>query len=327
MNESIVVCGQKCYIGSRVVLWDEKHGFNGYDRSKKILRIKGKKQVVSGKRYSKRSYRLRDIELSKLKKIVTQFFLHHDGLYRAKQTFNVLHNQRGLSVHFILDDNGILYQTLDLKEKAWHGGKNNPMSVGIEITSRANAKRFPDAYSLYNQNKFDVSPRMVRDELINGNLYKGYEYTDEQYRALIALGRCLITVFPEINCDFPRKDNGKLIKGPIDNPLDYKGFICHYNTNGRKWDPVAFDYRRFLVGVQGFQIPSSTFRHLDDWNWRGRQTLLDLFGYDVGDIDGVCGPKTESAIKEFQKDQGLKVDGEWGPKTEASMIEELNATK
>lgn len=49
------------------------------------------------------------------------------------------------------------------------------------------------------------------------------------------------------------------------------------------------------------------------------QAMLSTKGYDVGKIDGVMGPRTEAAIKQFQKDRGLKVDGKVGPKTRAAM--------
>lgn len=49
------------------------------------------------------------------------------------------------------------------------------------------------------------------------------------------------------------------------------------------------------------------------------QSMLSTRGYDVGKLDGVMGPRTEAAIKQFQKDKGLKVDGKVGPKTRAAM--------
>lgn len=49
------------------------------------------------------------------------------------------------------------------------------------------------------------------------------------------------------------------------------------------------------------------------------QSMLSTRGYDVGKLDGVMGPRTEAAIKQFQKDKGLKVDGKFGPKTRAAM--------
>lgn len=47
------------------------------------------------------------------------------------------------------------------------------------------------------------------------------------------------------------------------------------------------------------------------------QALLEFWGYSVGrdGIDGEFGPATESALVQFQQDQGLEVDGIAGPMT------------
>jgi len=45
------------------------------------------------------------------------------------------------------------------------------------------------------------------------------------------------------------------------------------------------------------------------------QKALAYFGIISGPIDGLFGPKTEAAVKQFQKAQNLEVDGIAGPKT------------
>lgn len=45
------------------------------------------------------------------------------------------------------------------------------------------------------------------------------------------------------------------------------------------------------------------------------QSILDDLGFNPGPIDGIFGPKTESAVKKFQESQGLVIDGIVGPKT------------
>jgi hypothetical protein len=40
-----------------------------------------------------------------------------------------------------------------------------------------------------------------------------------------------------------------------------------------------------------------------------QEVLLDL-GYDIGEMDGVIGPKTRGAIQDFQRQQGLPVSGQ-----------------
>ncbi|MDE2029752.1 MAG: peptidoglycan-binding protein [Alphaproteobacteria bacterium] len=49
-----------------------------------------------------------------------------------------------------------------------------------------------------------------------------------------------------------------------------------------------------------------------------QKELADL-GYYTGRIDGIMGPQTRRAIKEFQSHQGLKADGIAGPKTRAAL--------
>jgi peptidoglycan hydrolase-like protein with peptidoglycan-binding domain len=49
-------------------------------------------------------------------------------------------------------------------------------------------------------------------------------------------------------------------------------------------------------------------------------------GPDGDGVDGIIGPKTKAAIKQFQTDhgEGLVVDGIYGPKTRAAFDKELN---
>lgn len=49
------------------------------------------------------------------------------------------------------------------------------------------------------------------------------------------------------------------------------------------------------------------------------QSLLKDFGYDPKGVDGIFGPNTLNAVKQFQKDRGLVVDGCVGPKTWAEL--------
>ena len=45
------------------------------------------------------------------------------------------------------------------------------------------------------------------------------------------------------------------------------------------------------------------------------QTALKNAGFDPGAIDGKMGPRTQQAVKEFQRTRGLKLDGKVGSKT------------
>lgn len=74
-------------------------------------------------------------DLPTLQKCVDQFVLHYDVCGVSRECFRILHDVRGLSVHFLLDIDGTIYQTMDLKEKAWHATISNDRSIGIEIAN------------------------------------------------------------------------------------------------------------------------------------------------------------------------------------------------
>ena len=331
-NTSIVVCGQKFDIGTRVVLWNEPGGFSAYDTEayKTQDRKTGEVTVVKGKRYKSR-LAIGTPNFEKLKKIVWQFALHHSGLYRSRDTFQTL-QQRGLSVHFICDDDGTLYQCLDVRERAYHIGTNNAMSIGIEIDSRASAGQHPDAYDLAHQQKYKVGPRKVKQDVIHGMKMMGFEYSDGQYAALTKLTNALVQIFPLIVADFPRNADGNIIKTTLKDPQSFRGIICHYHVTKTKIDPISFDYNRFLGGL-GQQAPIAEPEQPGSFGtdetkpdlstWLGRQQALASLGYDPGQVDGKPGPNTTAAIRQFQADQGLDADGLWGPNTEAAMVAAL----
>ena len=79
---------------------------------------------------------IRDVENGlPLRNVVDQFVMHYDVCGLSKTCFNVLHDHRGLSIHFMLDIDGTIYQTLDLKERAFHATTSNTRSVGVEIAN------------------------------------------------------------------------------------------------------------------------------------------------------------------------------------------------
>ncbi len=53
------------------------------------------------------------------------------------------------------------------------------------------------------------------------------------------------------------------------------------------------------------------------------QELLNKLGYNAGAVDGIFGSRTDSAVKAFQKANGLAVDGIVGAKTKAKLEEKL----
>jgi N-acetylmuramoyl-L-alanine amidase len=56
------------------------------------------------------------------------------------------------------------------------------------------------------------------------------------------------------------------------------------------------------------------------------QHRLNTLGFDAGKEDGIFGPDTEAALKEFQRNAGLATDGIFGPDT-AAALERISAPR
>jgi N-acetylmuramoyl-L-alanine amidase len=49
------------------------------------------------------------------------------------------------------------------------------------------------------------------------------------------------------------------------------------------------------------------------------QSSLGALGFDAGRVDGICGPDTSDALREFQRNSGLTADGICGPDTVSAL--------
>lgn len=199
----------------------------------------------STRRYAPRSQMHGGSELGRLQQIIRQFVIHHDGLFSAHQCFHVLHDERGLSAHFIIDNDGTIYQTLDLMHGAYHASGVNACSIGVEICNRGVI--LPQEEHLYRG-----TPERGRQRVqIHGTEYLMWQFTEQQYRAMIALGQTLLRVFPNLPLVCPEDSRGGLIPTMISNVRDYSGYLGHYHVTRNKWDPGCFDFSRVVQSIQG----------------------------------------------------------------------------
>jgi hypothetical protein len=144
-------------------------------------------------------YRTRnmDFTVAAAKAKIKQFVIHLDGCDGATSCFNVLQNERGLSVHFILDNDGTIYQTLDLAHCAFHANGMNETSIGIEMCNRGEAKDIPH---FYDGARYKRDVRMVK---IQGDNILSFTFTEEQHRAMAALGKFIAKALPAIQLSYP----------------------------------------------------------------------------------------------------------------------------
>jgi len=295
-GDEIVVAGQFFHTGTPVVLWMDPGGYDAYRVERRFAPFDSSgwaessrevRQLRTPNRYGVREANITDVELERvrgggwdlplLQKVVDQFVIHFDVCGVSRQCFKVLQDGRDLSVHFMLDIDGTIYQTLDLKERAWHATIANDRSVGIEIAnmgSYSNEENSPlDNWYLHTNGQTIITiPKTLGDGgvrtkgfvghparpdvikgVIQGKDLTQYDFTPQQYDALVKLTATLCKVFPRIECQYPTDAAGKLIpeKLPGTKLRDYHGVLGHYHIQTDKVDPgPAFNWDYVIGNAQ-----------------------------------------------------------------------------
>lgn len=298
-GDEVVACGQMFHTGTPVVLWSDPGGYDAYRVERRFapyehssweasIHENSSSGLKSPNRYGLRQDGLTAEELERvrgggwdlglLQKAVDKFVMHFDVCGISRQCFNVLHDQRGLSVHFLLDLDGTIYQTLDLKERAWHATIANSRSVGVEIANVGAYGKgehdpfgewyardagghtritIPERFGDGGLRTHGFGGRPDRDEpvcgTIQGRELRQYDFTPQQYDALIKLTATLCRIFPQLRCDYPHDESGKLIprKLPDYGLAGYQGLLGHYHVQTDKVDPgPAFQWEKVVEGAR-----------------------------------------------------------------------------
>jgi N-acetylmuramoyl-L-alanine amidase len=315
-GDEIVACGRLFHTGAPVVLWTDPGGYDAYRTEKRFVPwAKAPWKPADGpgspNRYGVRFAPKADgpaaeggpepvltadefervrgggWDLDLLREHVDQFVLHFDVCGVSRQCFRILHDVRGLSVQFMLDIDGTIYQTMDVKERAWHATSSNDRSVGVEI---ANIGAYgPGEKAPFEQwYRRDPAPccngtvgestlritvpdrlgdggvrtpnfvgRPARSDMILGDIQgrqlRQYDFTPQQYDSLIKLTAALHRVFPKIELDYPRDESGKLVNGQLGKERleAYRGVMGHYHIQKDKTDPgPAMQWDRVINGAR-----------------------------------------------------------------------------
>lgn len=274
-EDEIVVCGGFFHTGAPVVRWLDHRGYNGYLEhrfrdTEDVLPTHPARGCDTPRRYGVREFLTRgdagepaecDWRTRRLlRERVDLIVMHYDAAGTSRRCFEVLHNERGLSAHFLVDVNGTIYQTLDVRERARHAGSANDRSVGIEI---ANVGAYEDLRELYAKaEKLDngygvrTSVAVTDREPVAGYVQARHVYqfpfTDAQYDSLIKLTRALHTALPGIRLALPRTPAGDVSDALLtpEQLADFRGIVGHHHVSSHKIDPgPAFDWERIMRGV------------------------------------------------------------------------------
>ncbi|UCD27282.1 MAG: N-acetylmuramoyl-L-alanine amidase, partial [Planctomycetota bacterium] len=288
-GDEIVAAGQFFHTGTPVVLWIDPQGYDAYRCRRHFepseIMPRNPSAPDDPNRYNIRRILDEDLKdridkqgwtLENLQSVVDQFVIHYDVCGTSCRCFEILQDIRGLSVHFMLDVDGTIYQTLDLKERAWHAGTANDRSVGIEI---AHIGAYPDMETLNEWYALDdggwpyitfpdwmtetgirtpgfvgrAAHKKIIKGTINGRELMQYDFTNEQYDALTKLTAALARIFPQLKLDVPRDTQGNLRRDVLsrDELEAYSGLLAHWHITKAKIDPgPAFDWDRVLGGAR-----------------------------------------------------------------------------
>ncbi len=268
IDDRITIGGESYHTQTRVIRWADAGGFNAYIKHRstdppRILPSKPSKGCDTPERYGVRPFFLDEdgnaLHLTParrralLRDRVHQVVLHYDAAGTSRRCFEVLHDERGLSAHFLLDVDGVIYQTLDVAERARHAGPANDRSIGIEIAN-VGAYSTPEVLA---QNRDAIvggqnTERAIAGYVQNRRLHQ-YAFTDAQYTALIRLLRALRIALPNIDARIPRGADGAMLTVvlPPDRRGGFAGIVGHFHMSDNKVDPgPAFDWERLLRGLR-----------------------------------------------------------------------------
>jgi len=259
IDNAFILNGVAFDIGTRVIKWTEKGGFNQYLTNRSVVTTEDRKtgkvttKVIKGKRYKKRALVGNPVAA------IRQFFIHHSGGDGRNPSgmYETLHNQRGLSVHFAVEDDGRIYQFLDAVECAFHGGNHNSYSIGVESCLYPDAEERPNYYSAKNRNRTGNLPHTSGVEVIQGVKRKVFCFTEPQAEALSLLaagcwaGVAMLTKsIARLNIPpvFPKVD-GKIPRSVFAGNQQHVGLIGHLHCTDKKWDPAGFPWESFEARV------------------------------------------------------------------------------
>jgi hypothetical protein len=160
---------------------------------------------------------------------LTAFIVNHwTGAENPPASVYANMKQKGLSVHFIVDAAGVVYQMADTELRAAHAGDVNATSIGIEYVNRGNA--------ITNPNR--GTPRKIVTATLQGKPARYCEMSEAQMRVGVKLNRLLCNLYG-MELRVPLEADGTLILRELSSKelARFTGSIGHLHVEPFKLDP------------------------------------------------------------------------------------------
>lgn len=318
VGREVSVCGRLLAVDAPVVLWSDPGGYNAYlvEARNQVAAVAGAStapaapetpaprygirnpvgqtaDLASGTGQTRRPDELegdsaRAWPLAALRDQIDLVVVHYDACGVSRECFRVLHYVRGLSTHFMIDLDGTIYQTLDVRERAWHATIANDRSIGIEIASPGAVPigseiglpaTLAEWYARDAAGDWRITiPAHLGDGglrtpgfiarpalpgavagVINGQALVQFDFTPQQYESLARLVAALATVFPRVELECPRAEDGQPLQRAL-TPSEFaafRGVLGHWHVQNNKTDPgPAFCWDEFLERTRMLRKPA-----------------------------------------------------------------------
>lgn len=172
-----------------------------------------------------------------------QFVNHWDAALSSHSCARII-NKRGLSMHFLIDNDGTIYQTLDIQNVAFQAGSKfwNTNSVGVEI-SNAFYLKYQDWYV-----KQGFGKRPVVESFCHGrSIGKHLDFYPIQLQALAALWAAIHeSTGINLDCWEEKSYSEEVAFGR------FNGFINHCNLTKNKIDCASLNMGEVLENAKSF---------------------------------------------------------------------------
>jgi len=187
-----------------------------------------------------RNYRRYKANKRKPSMIVT----HYDVCLSAKSCFKVLKNRK-ISSHFVIDNDGTIFQMVDTQHSAWHAGirRVNKAAIGIDISNAVYTKYQP----WYRKKGFGPRPIMSGLKIHGVKLSDYLGFYPVQIEAYKVLVKTLCKHY-NIPIQMPMDSNNKVLRGVslTAKQSKFKGIVNHFHVSRKKIDVANLDWDQVL---------------------------------------------------------------------------------
>jgi hypothetical protein len=309
-DQNIIVCGKKQRVGTSVVLWSHKGGFTCPNKRGRQKCSSHDPVLNDQPSRPEPAYTFQEPNRAyeELKQNVHQFILHYDVCYTSYHCHEVIQESGFKGSHFYLDLDGAIYQTCDLywKTNAAPGddGLGNERAVHVEmanlswqaLASESDLYRAPhDLYIKTRRGWQFILPKTFQSKLrapgftpvsaraygnrgffsrrINGRTVRMWDFTEEQYQALIKLCLAINEALPRVKLEIPfDKKTRRTPLGKIKNFASFEGVLGHAHTQAGPADGI----KRRGAALPGHSLPVPDCLI---WNIERNEFVVEYFNF------------------------------------------------